>query len=1218
MSALQNKFCFVQFKFNQRTSPGEEIHVTGDIPSLGLWDVNKSEKMVTNHEDYPLWKSKENIICLQDTEIQYKYLIFRGGKFSSWENNSNRHVKIGKYCKVVVMDPGSKIVHCISDPNLNNITNSEISKCENNFIEDDSKIINLDIDDMGFNSIDVYNNDIFSGQSINAYNNEDQYILSNKKNDLILESQLKKFNLLYEDLNADYNNNDSNSNNNDNNETININNIEFNIDNRNLMENIIKEIEPINKQIFNNVIINGNQISQDNKELDICKMDSNISEIENKLSSDNMPLIGIDSLKNDLIFVNKKNNLYQKIIICTLYLPVEIQDEEIIPLSDYIYPSLYELKNYNDNIYFIGLLKNDKNINEKNKENIYKKLKNEYKMFPVEVDINFKNEIFDFFNKIVNPYLSNIKIDIYNLKNYNINNLINEILYKFNIIIYKNILELVGKEKFLLLLFDYYFIFVPLLLIRGEKENDIKNDKIDDNVGIQYIFLNQIPEKSKFIQIPNYQNILKSLLYSNLIIFPSYINCYKFLYLTELNEDIEYKININGDITLTINDNLKKLDDSNDNSLRRKNIILKVENILPDYKIFKSLLENKEKLDNLEIRENIDNLTKKDKYFVFLSIDDYKYIPLIKIKLLGFKLFNEDTLEEKQKLIFIQIITGNPNDKNNLNNNININAEKQKKENKNSGIMEEINLIKNEINYNSENKKIEIYYKDLNIYEKIYLLNKADCFIKTSDEINSPFSIYEYLMAKLIGFKNKNEMDLSDKNEEKNLNINNNKYKINKIEPILKNDFPIIEYIISNQIKEIPGINKFIYANPFEIKNISMELTKAYRNLINFHKNNNNNFIEEHSKENDFKYIEKYFCNNKFYCYKYYNIDFQNQITKENNIEDNLGKNSLNKIDINKIDKDYSFILQYDNNIGIKIISINLDFFLDNYSSKNENEKLHKLLDNLISLSLLGENNKIILFSKKDESELDDIFQNYLNKYSEKYKTNQLNLIKNFILTSSNGYSFKKFCNYFEEDDIVNKWIKIFYNSEQLRFTEQDIINNIVSYRQNCFGIKIDQKSNKILIYNDDCNKEQLDAYMGYFQCQLDDNNLNQIFIIKKISNGYSIINSFNYKAYFISRIIKEIFSKDKQPIFIMHLGYNQTDEILYKYFEDKKGNIEKYSKKEIIIYCIKLINKNIVINESSNSQEHNYKNLFYEDNIDEMISLFQKLLENENSKIVK
>ena len=74
MSALQNKFCFVQFKFNQRTSPGEEIHVTGDIPSLGLWDVNKSEKMVTNHEDYPLWKSKENIICLQDTEIQYKYL----------------------------------------------------------------------------------------------------------------------------------------------------------------------------------------------------------------------------------------------------------------------------------------------------------------------------------------------------------------------------------------------------------------------------------------------------------------------------------------------------------------------------------------------------------------------------------------------------------------------------------------------------------------------------------------------------------------------------------------------------------------------------------------------------------------------------------------------------------------------------------------------------------------------------------------------------------------------------------------------------------------------------------------------------------------------------------------------------------------------------------------------------------------------------------------
>ena len=1219
MSTSQNKSCFVQFKFCQKTSPGEEIHVTGNIPSLGCWDVNKSEKMVTNQQDYPLWKSKENILCQQDTEIQYKYLIFRGGKFNNWENNANRQVKIGKYCKVVVMDPGSKIVHCISDPNLNNITNSEISKCENNFYEDDSKII-LDIDEIGFNSIDIYNNDIFSDQNLNINNNEEQYILSNKKNDLILESQIKKFNLLYEDLNVD-NSNISKSNTSNNNEEININNI----DNESLMKNIIKEIEPINLQLFNNIKINEKQISHDKKELDMCKIDSNISEIEKKLSDDNVPLIGSDSSKNELIIVNKKSFLYQKIIICTLYLPIEIQDGEIMPLSDYIYPNLFELKKYYNNIYFIGLLKNSNNINDKNKENIYKKLKDEYKMFPIEIDANLKNELFQFFNKIVNPFLNNIKIDIYNLKKYNINYLINEIQYKFNKIIYKYILDLAGKEKFFLFLFDYYFIFVPSLLTKGEKENEIQNDKIEiNNFAIQYLLLNQIPVKNKFIKIPNYQNIIKSLLCSNIIIFPSYNNCHKFLDLIKISEDMEYKINSECDIIITMNDNNYKSDNNNGNLIKRKNILLRIENIIPNYKMFKSILENKEKLEALEIREKINNLTKKEKHFIFLSIDDYNYLSFIKIKILGFKLFNDDTIEEKQKLIFIQIITGKQNDKNNLNNNININAEKQEKENKNknSDIIEEINSLKNEINEYSENKKIEIYYKDINIYEKLFLLDKADCFIKTTDEINSPISIYEYLMTKLIGFKNKSEIEIINKDDKNSYKVNNNKYKINKLEQKLENNCPLVEYIISNQIKEIPGINKFIYVNPYEIKNISIELTKAYRNLINFHKNNNNNFIEEHSKENDFNFIEKFFCEEKFHYYNYYNKDFQNQNStkKENVINDNKNKFPLIKIDINRLVKDYSSTLENDLNNSRKIVSVNIDFFIYNYS-KNENDKLYQLFNSLISLSSSRGDNKIILFSQKDEFELDDIFQKYLDKNLEKYKNKALNTISNFIIASSNGYSYKKLCVYFEEDELINKWAKIRINSEQLKYTEEDIINSISSYKKSCVGIKIVPKANKIFIYNDDCNKEQLDIYIDCFKSELEKNDfLNTIFTINKISNGYCITNNFNYKAHFISRIIKEIINSDKYPKFIMHLGFNKSDEILYKYLEDKKGNIEKYSKKEVFIYCLKLINMNNKTKSEYINQEHNYKYLFYEDNIDEIISLLKEFsdLENKNSKAAK
>ena len=272
MASQQSKYCFVQFKFNQKTSPGQEIHITGNTPSLGQWQVEKSEKMVTNPQEYPLWKSKENIMVQQDTEIQYKYLYFNKGKFQCWENNANRHVKIGKFCKMVIMDPGSKIIHCISDPNLNNLTNSEISKSENNFFKDDSEFINMD--DIGLNSIDIYNNDIFSDQNLNTKDNEEQFILSNKKNDLFLENPEFRLHKLYKELNVD--NSNSNLHNNEGINNINLLNSHIHACNSkyiNIIENINNEILPINNQIFKNTLINH---KEDNKKSELPKLDSDI------------------------------------------------------------------------------------------------------------------------------------------------------------------------------------------------------------------------------------------------------------------------------------------------------------------------------------------------------------------------------------------------------------------------------------------------------------------------------------------------------------------------------------------------------------------------------------------------------------------------------------------------------------------------------------------------------------------------------------------------------------------------------------------------------------------------------------------------------------------------------------------------------------------------------------------------------------------------------
>jgi len=91
---------------------GEEIRIVGDVPELGNWDPTKAEKLITSKADFPIWKSKENIKVKQNSEINYKYVIFENGKFKRWEEiplNKNRTVNIKNYVRVVIYDTESKI-----------------------------------------------------------------------------------------------------------------------------------------------------------------------------------------------------------------------------------------------------------------------------------------------------------------------------------------------------------------------------------------------------------------------------------------------------------------------------------------------------------------------------------------------------------------------------------------------------------------------------------------------------------------------------------------------------------------------------------------------------------------------------------------------------------------------------------------------------------------------------------------------------------------------------------------------------------------------------------------------------------------------------------------------------------------------------------------------------------------------------------------------------
>ena len=1200
MSSIQKKNCFVQFQLNQRTSPGEDIHITGNIPSLGLWNVEKSEKMITNNKEYPLWKSRENIIVPQDTEIEYKYLIFYNKKFKCWENNQNRKVKIGKYYKVVIKDPGSQIINSVSDPNLSIISNSEISKTDNQYNEGYTNIIGADELDLTNNNNDM----IFSEQNTNTMNYEEQFILSNKRNDLILPNIDKEAGKYSKEINIDNDlKKDFRTEIEYNELYLNFQDQEKSFEDDNNINNMINEITPINSQIFNNILTNNLEINND-------EIEKNHTITEDKNEIKNIPnekelLIDDKKGEGEKISIKPKNFIYSKIIICSFYLPIEIKNNEINPLSDYIYPNLFQLYKTNPNIYFIGIIKNSKNISEKNKQELYQKLINEYRMYPLDINDDFIEKLFKYINEYANPFLNDVQINISNIKNNDIKNLIEEIHLKFNEIVYKTIIDIAKQEKILLLLFDYYFIFIPQILQKNY------GNKLYNNIGIQFIFLSKICSKQRFISIPDYNNIIKSILYSNIILFPSYYNCYQFLNLIKSVKEYNYKVNVEGDIILDINSQEQK----NENINFNHNLVLRVENIFPDYQLYSSLI-NENKITS-DIEQIISNIKKKNNNFIFLSIDDIKYEPFIKIKLQGLKSFIENISDEKYKISFILVITGEYIHKKeetnnfNINSNININEEKKEieKGNNNEINLSEIIGLINEINTASDNKIIELIYRNITLNEKLFLLNNADCFIKTLEDVHSPFSIYEYLMTKLI---------YTEKLKKKE-NINNKE----TIQIKEKLDFPIVEYIINNQIKEIPGLSKFIYVNPYDIKNICSEFSAAFRNLIICHKNISIH-IYDYSKEKDFNYIKKYFDIEKIH----YNKEKEENIIKHKEIINDNDKEKLIKIDINDIIKNYDDVIKISSNdqnkdkIG-KIISINIDYFFNDKEKENDIEKFYFLLSNVISFAA-NNKNKILLYSNKEEEDLDNIIIKYIEKQEKEFVA-FISHLNNIILISDGGYSFKKLSKFMKEED-ENTWIKLQPDLEEFPYSEKEIYNNLSNYKDNCPNIKIEKKSNKIYVYNDDCNKDQLDLYMDHFKDLINnDDNYKNILHIKKIKNGYCIINIFNYKALFFSKILKEMVNKGKLK-FILILGFDKTDEILYKYLDKKKSILEKYIKEKSYIYCIKFIKyqkfnfleekndkENININQNNNNIDNHSNILFHCDNIDEIISLFKKFVDLEN-----
>jgi trehalose 6-phosphate synthase/phosphatase len=74
------------FKVRANLLPGEEVHVSGNVPALGCYDPNRSVPLITTSADFPWWSTEECVFLPGAPDaVKYKYCIFSGGKFDRWE-----------------------------------------------------------------------------------------------------------------------------------------------------------------------------------------------------------------------------------------------------------------------------------------------------------------------------------------------------------------------------------------------------------------------------------------------------------------------------------------------------------------------------------------------------------------------------------------------------------------------------------------------------------------------------------------------------------------------------------------------------------------------------------------------------------------------------------------------------------------------------------------------------------------------------------------------------------------------------------------------------------------------------------------------------------------------------------------------------------------------------------------------------------------------------
>jgi len=815
----------------------------------------------------------------------------------------------------------------------------------------------------------------------------------------------------------------------------------------------------------------------------------------------------IEELPNEIVTDINDND---DILMFSFYLPVNIEKNDegeinFVSTNEALYHTLYRIIKNKKNIKWFGFLKEEKNIKEEERENI-RILLEQKNFYLLDIDIDLYDKLLELIKYFIEPDIYYTANDQFSIIDFKRMTSLWEAYKEFNEYIADIIIKYLTKNS-LIYFHDYHF-----LLVANALNNLLKhNTTILENISIGIFIHSPFPSYDIFKNSYYREEILKSMLKSKVIGFHSFDSSRNFITSSKILLNINLLSTNKGDLAVNYLEN---------------NTLIRVKNVSPELDLIKNDIYSDEfKYYYHELEKKYDKSVKK---YIFISVEQTKFLLSIKNKLEGYKKFLEmggrvggvNCDPPKNANIFLIYIRYSK-DELDVNGNI-IFDENQKK------MMANIEKLVNEIKSKFGEDTIELYKGKIPYRQRLALFAFSNCFVRTSKKESYSLGLYEFLiMKKLLLEKIYSIKDLTIEAYSENKDIN-------------------IAYMIS----ELSGVNTSlggaIKINPFDYKSIFKGFSSVKTYL-----SQELNLNKKKEKEHYLSTIKKDFTQAMKSSFKAWFFNFLKDIKNTKLSDENtffMCNDECLNFKLKKLDKTFK-------KLDYKLISINYEkahnrlLFFDFEGTLPSNliegesiNKGNKPTDEIISLlnELTNDKrNKVFIVAEKGQNQIWEWFKD----------VNDLGI--------GIEHGFKYIIN--KQNKKNNLWTKLIknYNNSWI----QNCVSIITPYTERYEGSFLDIKESSVVWYYTDSahdlGKNLASILSSELQSLIYEYNL-------KIVNGKGFIEIMAYginKGYFLSHILKKQIKKGRIPDFIICVGDDNSDEKMFDFLAKKEKNIKKYAK---------------------------------------------------------